>query len=188
MIQRFIMNIDINDKDLIKEQEKRKANILLEDNGVTRKYDVLVGVGCWFTNLGSPSDREMFQLTGRYQGNEDKYPKYVNYDAINVNKAKDIPSDYYGLMGVPITFLHKLNSEQFEIFGLATRNKENANGLNTGKYLTHNREKSIGDYKECCLPLIKTEDETKDSTEWYLKEDGTKCKILYARLIIKRRG
>ena len=43
------------------------------------------------------------------------YPKYDNYDAINVNKATDIPCDYEGVMGVPITFLHKYNPHQFEI-------------------------------------------------------------------------
>ncbi len=45
------------------------------------------------------------------------YPKYDNYDAINVDKTVDIPFDYYGVMGVPITFLDKYNPEQFEIIG-----------------------------------------------------------------------
>ncbi len=44
-----------------------------------------------------------------------KYPKYDNYDAINVDKVKDIPEDYFGAMGVPITFLNKYNPEQFEL-------------------------------------------------------------------------
>lgn len=45
------------------------------------------------------------------------YPKYDNYDAINVDKVNDIPMDYFGVMGVPITFLDKYNPEQFEIIG-----------------------------------------------------------------------
>ncbi|PIP62877.1 hypothetical protein COW98_01645 [Candidatus Roizmanbacteria bacterium CG22_combo_CG10-13_8_21_14_all_35_9] len=53
-----------------------------------------------------------------YKGNEKDYPKYDNYDAINVDKTKDIPVDYTGVMGVPISFLEKHNPEQFEILGL----------------------------------------------------------------------
>lgn len=47
------------------------------------------------------------------------YPKYDNYDAINVNKVSEIPNDYYGIIGVPITFIDKYNPAQFEIVGLA---------------------------------------------------------------------
>lgn len=54
-------------------------------------------------------------MTKKY--NENHYLKYDNKDAINVNKTKDIPCDYDGLMGVPITFLDKYNSKQFEIIG-----------------------------------------------------------------------
>ena len=50
--------------------------------------------------------------------NEEEYPKYDNYDAIEVGKIADIPCDYEGVMGVPITFLDKFNPDQFEIIGL----------------------------------------------------------------------
>ena len=50
-----------------------------------------------------------------YEGHEDKYPKYDNYDAINVDKVSEIPCDYEGVMGVPITFMDKYCPEQFEI-------------------------------------------------------------------------
>ena len=50
-----------------------------------------------------------------YRGNESEYPKYDNYNAINIDKTKDIPVDYSEAMGVPITFLDKYNPEQFEI-------------------------------------------------------------------------
>ena len=69
----------------------------------------------WLTNIDTFKRHEDIILTKRYYGNEDKYSKYDNYDAINVNKTKDIPLDYEGDMGVPITFLHKFNPEQFEI-------------------------------------------------------------------------
>jgi hypothetical protein len=69
----------------------------------------------WLTNLDTSKRHEDVTLTKRYFGNEIEYPCYDNYDGINVNKTKDIPSDYTGTMGVPITFLHKYNPEQFEI-------------------------------------------------------------------------
>ncbi|BBP46547.1 putative adenine-specific methylase [Thiosulfatimonas sediminis] len=69
----------------------------------------------WLTNLDSFKRHEDIQLVKKYYGNENEYPKYDNYDGINVNKTKDIPLDYEGVMGVPITFLHKFNPDQFEI-------------------------------------------------------------------------
>jgi len=54
--------------------------------------------------------------------NETDYQKYENYDAINIDKIKDIPADYTGAMGVPITFLNKYNPDQFEIIGLGISN------------------------------------------------------------------
>ena len=67
----------------------------------------------WFTNLDYPQRHEELVLYKRYTPEE--YPKYDNYDAINVDKTTDIPYDYDGVMGVPITFLDKYNPEQFEI-------------------------------------------------------------------------
>lgn len=63
-----------------------------------------------------------------YYGNESEYPTYDNYDAINVNKVADIPMDYKGLMGVPITFIDKYNPEQFEILGIDRVLVEEATG------------------------------------------------------------
>ena len=67
----------------------------------------------WFTNLDHNKRHEDLDLVCRYSSEE--YPKYVNFDAIEVGKTLDIPYDYGGLMGVPITFLDKYNPEQFEI-------------------------------------------------------------------------
>ncbi len=69
----------------------------------------------WLTNLAVSCRHERLTLAKEYLGNEDKYLRYDNCDGINVNKTQDIPKDYLGLMGVPITFLHKYNPEQFEI-------------------------------------------------------------------------
>ena len=72
----------------------------------------------WFTNLEIQKRHEDLILYKTY--NSEEYPSYDNYDAINVNKTSDIPMDYNGLMGVPITFLDKYNPEQFEILGTST--------------------------------------------------------------------
>jgi hypothetical protein len=69
----------------------------------------------WFTNLDYKARHEDLILYKNYYGNENEYPKYDNYDAINVDTTKDIPMDYEGVMGVPITFLDKYNPDQFEI-------------------------------------------------------------------------
>ena len=69
----------------------------------------------WFTNLDIKKRHEDLILYKKY--NPEEYPKYDNYDAINVNKTNEIPMDYEGYMGVPITFLDKHNPEQFEICG-----------------------------------------------------------------------
>lgn len=71
----------------------------------------------WFTNLDMSKRHEDIILYKKYYGNESQYPKYANYDAIEIGKVKDIPLDYEGDMGVPITFLDKYNPDQFEIIG-----------------------------------------------------------------------
>ena len=72
----------------------------------------------WFTNLKLKYKVKPLDLSKNYYTPE-KYPKYDNYDAINVDKVADIPCDYPGVMGVPITFMDKYCPEQFEIVGLA---------------------------------------------------------------------
>ena len=70
---------------------------------------------CWFTNLDIQKRHEELTLYKKYSPEE--YPHYDNYDAINVDKTADIPCDYDGVMGVPITYLDKHNPDQFEIIG-----------------------------------------------------------------------
>ena len=69
----------------------------------------------WYTNLDTTKRHELLTLYKNYSPEE--YPRYDNYDAINVDKVTDIPLHYYGYMGVPITFVDKYNPEQFEIIG-----------------------------------------------------------------------
>jgi len=83
----------------------------------------------WFTNLDHQKRHEQLILYKNYYGHEDEYPKYDNYDAIEVSTYKNIPCDYDGVMGVPITFLDKYNPEQFEIVGLIAGNIKGLAGI-----------------------------------------------------------
>jgi len=83
----------------------------LQPDGTMKKFG---NIG-WFTNLEISKRNEELILHKKYYGNEQDYPKYDNYNAINVDKVSDIPYDYEGYIGVPITFLDKFNPNQFEI-------------------------------------------------------------------------
>jgi hypothetical protein len=85
----------------------------------------------WFTNLDINKRHENLILVKNY--NEEEYPKYENFDAINIDKTKDIPLDYNGYMGVPITFLDKYNPDQFELIGLGISNSGIEIGVQTYK-------------------------------------------------------
>jgi hypothetical protein len=88
------------------------AGYRVDENG--KKFIRVKGVR-WFTNMDYEERHEDITLYKKYTPEE--YPKYDNYDAINVDKTSDIPVDYDGAMGVPITFLDKFNPTQFEILG-----------------------------------------------------------------------
>jgi hypothetical protein len=95
----------------------KAASSRIDEDG--NKFIRVKGVR-WFTNLDYKERHEDLILYKNYTPEE--YPKYENFDAINVNKTKDIPADYNGYMGVPITFLDKYNPDQFEIIGLGISN------------------------------------------------------------------
>jgi len=83
----------------------------------------------WFTNMDHQRRPESILLFRKYS--PDQYPKYDNYDAINVDRVVDIPGDYPGVMGVPVTFLDRYNPAQFEILGLAAGNTRGLAGIPT---------------------------------------------------------
>lgn len=87
----------------------------------------------WLTNLDNFKRHEEIVLTKRYLGNENNYPQYDNYNGIHIDKTENIPSDYTGYMGVPITFLHKFNPNQFEIVKFRKGDNEKDLSIN-GKY------------------------------------------------------
>ncbi len=72
----------------------------------------------WYTNLDHTKRHEELILYKKYS--PDEYPKYDNFDAIDVNQVADIPMDYYGIMGVPDTLLGQFNPEQFELIGIGS--------------------------------------------------------------------
>lgn len=86
--------------------------------GVAKKIN---GLSRWFTNLDIKKRHKDLILTKNYTGNEIDYPKYDHCDVINVSKVSDIPKDYFGVMGVPITFLDSWSSDQFEVIDLLNR-------------------------------------------------------------------
>ncbi len=92
------------------------------ENGV--KY-FSMGSVVWFTNLDTTKRHEELNLWKKYTAEE--YPSYDSYNAINVDKYTNIPKDYDGAIGVPITFLYKYNPEQFEIIGIDRYVEDNPN-------------------------------------------------------------
>ncbi|MCR2087377.1 adenine-specific methyltransferase EcoRI family protein [Campylobacter upsaliensis] len=104
----------------LKPNENRTGFILTKQvNGLTR----------WFSNLTHKKRNEILETISSYKKNPEQYPKYDNYDAINVDKTIEIPLDYDGIMGVPITFLDKHNPKQFEIVGLIAGNIRGLAGI-----------------------------------------------------------
>lgn len=114
--------------------EKYEGDNVFVENGV--RYGK-VNNAIWFTNLEHKKRNEELILYKQYS--EDCYPKYDNYDAIDVSKVAEIPVDYNGVMGVPITFLYKYNPSQFQIIGEANNGSDNEYDLFkpkiNGKYI-----------------------------------------------------
>lgn len=121
-----------------------------------KRYIRVKGVR-WFTNLDYPQRHENLILYKKYS--PDAYPKYNNYDAIDIGKTSDIPCDYDGNMGVPDSFIDQFNPDQFEILGLGSGNLA----------------KEIGVKKN-----------HRGRTDIYYTENG-KPKCPYSRIIIRRK-
>lgn len=110
----------VRDKDL----HKLSKSIYWCD--LENEYKARFGNISWFTTLHHDVPTKPLKFTKTY--NEKDYPKYDNYNAINVDKIKEIPCDYAGLMGVPITFMNKYDPKQFEIIGhMVTTKKSECN-------------------------------------------------------------
>jgi hypothetical protein len=144
--------------------EEKKTDFKIDENG--QKWRRMGNI-CWFTNLDIEKRHEDMPLFRKYS--PDIYPKYDNYDAIEVSKTADIPCDYYGVMGVPITFMDKYSPEQFEVVGITTNDKENLWGLKTRTYTS-------ADAKNYTILNAAS-----------VLNKGGKLKALYARVLIRRK-
>lgn len=142
---------------------------------VDGKKLVRVSTSCWFTSLPVKKHNEFLALYKKY--NQTEYPTYDNYNAINVNKYTDIPYDYDGYIGVPITFLDKFNPKQFELIG---QGQGNLYRELTPKGLS---QKFVDDYyKNGGKGSIK-----EDHPVLAYYDNNGKPVIPYMRIIIKRR-
>ena len=121
----------------------------------------------WFTNLDIDKRNEEIPLFRKYNPND--YPTYVNYDAIEVSKTADIPCEYDGLMGVPITFMDKYNPDQFEIVGMSLDLAETRDEIRAW-YLSRPEEKQ----------------KRTGNDAFYIKKDGELVR-LYDRIVIRRK-
>ena len=92
-----------------------RNNTYIRENG--KKYAKFGNI-CWFTNLDHSKRHEILDLVCRYSPEE--HPSYENFEGIDISSVADIPSDYPGIMGVPVSFLDKYNPEQFELIGAET--------------------------------------------------------------------
>ena len=125
----------------------------------------------WITNLDIPKRHEELLLYRNYT--ESDYKKYENYDAINVERTSDIPVDYYGFMGVPISFMDKYNPDQFEIIGLGIANLGLSIGVQPYKPEHKKYRKEV--QKRGAV-----------DGDLYMIENG-EVKVPYARIIIRRK-
>ena len=122
--------------------------VFLTPDRTEKKFGNIV----WYTNLDNEKRHCRIPLKEKYYGNEEKYPKYDNYDAIEVSKVVNIPCDYNGLMGVPVTFLNKYCPEQFELVGHDhDLTGDGGAGISDGQFICNGKNV----YKRVLIKLVK---------------------------------
>lgn len=135
--------------------EPRETRYWVDPDG--QKWRSL-GTACWYTNLDFARRHEPLILFKKYD--PAAYPKYVNYDAIEVSRYKDIPEDYAGLMGLPVTALAKLSPDQFDIVGFSGT---------------------------LARPMIEVIPGQKGSGRFYLDLGGGRFKRMYDRVVVRNK-
>ena len=156
----------------------RSMDFILPDKSIVKVN------ACWFTNLPHNKRSQKIILYKNYTPKD--YSKYDNLDAINVDKVKDIPCDYDGLIGGPITFLEKHNPDQFEIIALGvgldnfTPNKEY---LNPKKHMTNGKVVGGGamNYQ------LAIEASSRPTGTYYTSDNSAYLTAPYARILIKKK-
>lgn len=153
----------------------------IDDNG--EKYDTL-GLACWFTNLPVKRFDEKITLVKTY--NPKDYPKYDNYNAIDVGKVADIPKNYPDVMGVPITFLYSYNPKQFEIVALGN-SRENftpiKDYINPKEHMTNGKICNGNAINR----VLAINTKTKPTKTYYTSDNSDYLIAPYARILIKNR-
>lgn len=135
----------------------------------------------WFTNIDIPKRHQCIDLRGN-KYSEERYPKYYNYDGIDVSQVADIPEDYYGYIGVPITFMQQHNPEQFEIIGRGNDvPKKYIHRSINGEWIVYEDESGNIVWK---TPYTVKERKTGNSLR--IDNNGEPGEIPYSRIIIKR--
>ena len=161
-------------RDLLFELPLESANALIATGKAGSKYRIVGGKvfgrspSIWYTNLDHKKRHEEILLFRSYSS--EAYPQYCNFDGIEVARTEDIPCDYHGFMGVPITFMDKYNPDQFEIAGVSSWM---ANPLPEIRqwYLDHPRERHV---------------RTGGDAFYYWKSNGDLVRT-YDRIVIRRR-
>ena len=160
--------------------ELNAAGCGIDETG--RKYIRVKGVR-WFTNLDYKERHENLILYRTYS--PETYPKYDNFDAIEVGKTEDIPCDYNGVMGVPVTFLDKYNPDQFDILGITKTwfgmaNKKYDEQIQVNKNGKESRVTKLNDGA-----VLEVKIPPKDKT--YYKVDGKTYIQTYPRILIRKK-
>lgn len=132
------------------------TGFIMEDGTVLKKNDSLPRCCCWYTNLEVTYRNDLLILTEEYT--PERFQRYYNFDAIEVPTTRGIPDGYYGIMGVPITFLQKYNPTQFELIGI-----------------------------DQFIPMDKSVKVPHNSNKPWLEKGGKPERIPYRRLFIRRR-
>ena len=132
----------------------------------------------WFTNLDILKRHEDLILFKKYS--QEEYPFYDNYDAINIDKTKDIPMDYPGYMGVPITFLDKYNPDQFEIETLGIGEENFTPTKKYQKFRDPITKNIISDKRDFLLYV-------RHPNGKYLTSENYRVNKVYARIIIRNK-
>lgn len=152
-------NYEIPDNYLNEDRKKMRSNgYWIDEDG--HKWRNLGNI-CWFTNLDIKKRHEELLCYKTYD--PQRYPKYANFDGIEVNNVNDIPADYDGLIGLPITFMNKYNPRQFKIIGYS---RDVATPI-----------------KQIAKPGDKYE---QGGNAFYIRTDGHTLKRLYGRVVVKR--
>lgn len=165
--------------------EEKRTDFKIDENG--QKWRRMGNIS-WFTNLDYIERYDDMPLYKKYS--PELYPTYDNYDAIEVSETKNIPCDYDGIMGVPVTFMNKFNPNQFEILGCTQRDCHNE-VPDTKKYNEYREMKQNG--KETGSSGVKTNENpvivgNDGIHNYYVNSEGRIVQSLSTRIFIRRKA